>query len=230
MSIVENETLPLRAGDKLSLDEFLRRWDAMPNLKLAELIGGVVYMPSPLSIDHGEMECNVGTWLGFYRVNTPCTGTAGNATTILGHDSPQPDKHLRMLPEVGGRTWVEDKLLHGAPEFVAEICVSSSSYDLNQKKDVYEENGVDEYLAVLVHEREIRWHRLIDDQYQIMPPDADGILRSHIFPGLWLDGKALLAGDLAQVLKVLQKGLDSPEHAAFVAELQRRRTEHGEKK
>ena len=114
------------------------------------------------------------------------------------------------------------------PEFVAEVCGSSASYDLHVKKDLYEEQHVDEYLAVLIYEQEIRWHRWDDRGYQLVPPDKDGIWHSTVFPGLWLDGKALLSGDLAKVLAVLQKGLDSPEHAEFVQRLTKKMaTEEG---
>jgi hypothetical protein len=48
---------------------------------------------------------------------------------------------------------------------------------------------------------------------------ADGIFRSEAFPGLWLEAAAMLGGDLKQVLATLQRGLATPEHAAFVQRL-----------
>lgn len=219
MSLAETALPKLAMGDKLSLAEFLRRWEAMPHLKRAELIGGIVYMPSPTGIDHGDTGIDLAMWLGTYGLHTPGTRGADNATTILEENSPQPDYLLRLLPEAGGRTRVQDKLLHGAPEFVAEVCASSAAYDLHVKKDLYEEQHVDEYLAVLIYEREIRWHRWEDGGYRIVPPDKDGVWRSMTFPGLWLDGRALLGGDLPKVLAVLQQGLDSREHAEFVERL-----------
>jgi Uma2 family endonuclease len=140
-----------------------------------------------------------------------------------GEETPQPDKALRLLPEYGGQSRVEDQYPAGAPEFLAEVCLSSTSYDLHQKLEVYETSRVQEYLAVLVREREVRWHRLHDGRFVIVPPDADGVYRSVVFPGLWLNAPALLAQDLAQVLTTLQEGLASPGHAAFVAELAARR-------
>lgn len=220
MSVIESAPPKLAMGDKLCLDEFLLRWEAMPQLKRAELIEGIVYMPSPTGIDHGGMDRHVALWLGMYSAHTPGTSGADNATTILGKNSPQPDHSLYLLPEAGGRTYVENNLLHGAPEFVAEVCATSAAYDLHVKKDLYERQHVDEYLAVLIYEREIRWHRWENGAYRLVPPDNDGILRSTAFPGLWLDGKSLLAGDAAKVLAVLQQGLDSPEHQEFVARLQ----------
>lgn len=222
MTAIATDLPVLETGDKLTLDEFLRRWEAMPHIKKAELIGGIVYMPSPTGIQHGNTDVEVGTWLGTYGAHTRGTKCAHSATTILAGNSPQPDCLLRLLPEAGGRTRTEGILLHGAPEFVAEISASSASYDLHLKKDLYEREGVDEYLVVLLYEQEIRWHRLEEGSYRVVPPDKDGVWRSTVFPGLWLDGKALLTGDLAKVLTVLQRGLDSSEHLEFVEHLKKR--------
>jgi Uma2 family endonuclease len=213
----------LAAGDKLTREEFLRRWEAHPEIKNAELIGGLVYMPSPVSVEHGDMEGDVGTWLGVYKAATPGTASGHNTTSFLLEDTPQPDLNLRLLPEYGGASSVEDRYLQGVPEFLAEICRSSVSYDLHVKFNLYRAAGVPEYLAILLHEQEVRWHVLVDGQYQLLPPDPDGVWRSRIFPGLWLDGKALLAGNLQQVLVRLQEGLTSPEHAQLVAELAARK-------
>lgn len=224
MATVEQEAPPLAAGDKMTRDEFLKLWQLHPEIKNAELIGGVVYVPSPVSTDHWLPEDDIGGWLFTYRVNTSGTQSGGNATTIMLDDSPQPDRHLAILPECGGNSWFEENYLHGSPELMLEVCRSSRAYDLHQKYDLYEAAGVQEYLALLVYEREIRWHLLVDGRYQILPPDADGIWRSRVFPGLWLDGQALLKSDMAKVLAVLQAGLASPEHQAFVERLAKQRT------
>ncbi|HEV2949875.1 MAG TPA: Uma2 family endonuclease [Gemmataceae bacterium] len=215
----------LAAGDKLTREEFLARWEANPDIKKAELIGGIVFMPSPVSIEHGQMEADVGTWLSNYRAATPGTAGGHNTTSFLLEDTPQPDLYLRLLPEYGGKSWVEDKYLAGVPEFLAEICRSSASYDLHVKLDLYQAAGIPEYLAILLFEREIRWHVLINGRYEMLTADADGLWRSRIFPGLWLDGKALLAGNLQRVLSRLQEGINSAEHKQFVAVLaDRKRT------
>jgi Uma2 family endonuclease len=212
---------PLRAGDSMTRAEFLRRWEAMPNLKLAELIRGVVYMPSPLSRPHGSMDLRVATWLGAYSAATPGVEGACSATTLMGDDeAPQPDSSLYILPEYGGRITMQGQLLQGAPDFLSEVCLTSTSHDLREKLEVYQEAGVSEYLAVLLrHNNEVRWHRLTGGRFVVEPMPADGIYRSTVFSGLWLDAPALLAGDLARVLAVLQQGLASPEHAAFVRQL-----------
>lgn len=227
MSIVEQEVPPLRKGESLSRDEFLRRWEAMPELKFAELIGGVVYMPSPLSRKHAIVDGNVGTWLGFYKVSTPGCESGTAATWLMAGDAPQPDTSLWILPEYGGASGIQGVLLRGVPEFLAEVCLTSAAYDLHQKLELYQDAGVQEYLAVLVNEREVRWHRLTPSGYEAAPQPVDGVYRSTVFPGLWLDGSALLVDDLARVLTVLQQGLASPEHQAFVQQLAARRAGTG---
>ncbi|HJT77262.1 MAG TPA: Uma2 family endonuclease [Gemmataceae bacterium] len=216
---------PLQSGDVLTRDEFIHRWENMPLRKRAELIQGVVYMPSPLSREHGVMENNVAGWLALYRAATPGVEAADNSSWLMGPRSmPQPDVSLYVLPEYGSRSRLVDLYMSGAPEFVTEVCVSSAAYDLHQKLELYQEHGVQEYLAVLMQEREVRWHRLTGERFEVVPAPADGIYRSAVFAGLWLDAAALLAGDLARVLAVLNDGLRSPEHAAFVQQLAARRT------
>jgi hypothetical protein len=165
------------------------------------------------------LEDDLGGWLFNYRVQTPGTDSSSNETTFLLDDAPQPDRHLRILAECGGKSWLEGKYLHGAPELMAEVCVSSASYDLHQKFDLYEAAGVTEYLAVLRREQEIRWHILDSGRFQILPADSDGIWRSRVFPGLWLDGAALFRRDMQKVLAVLQEGIRTKEHQAFAEQL-----------
>lgn len=218
--VTEQRVPPLRAGDELTREEFLRRWEADPTIKFAELIGGTVYMPSPVSAEHGGMDGHVGAWLSVYHAYTPGTASERNTTSLIADDTPQPDLNLRLLPGCGGGSWIgEDRYLHGVPELLAEVCVTTASYDLSHKYRLYQSAGVPEYLAVVTFERQIRWHTLVNGRYQVFSPDADGLWRSRVFPGLWLDGGALLAGDLRQVLDRLQDGLRSPEHERFVAEL-----------
>ena len=215
---------PLERGDRLTRAEFLRIWKQHPEIKFAELIGGVVYMPSPLTRQHAITDTDTAGWLWVYRTHTPGTESGCNATTLMEHDeAPQPDDYLRILPEYGGRSRNDGKFIGGSPELLAEICVSSASYDLHDKFDLYEREGVLEYVAILMREQEIRWHRLTTTGYKLLAPDAKSIWKSRIFPGLWLDGKAMLAGDAAKVLAVLQQGLDSPEHARFVKKLAKRK-------
>lgn len=227
-----DESPPFAPGDYLSRAEFLRRWEQHPEIKKAELIGGIVYMASPVAFEHGDMENHVGTWLGVYQAHTPGCAGGHNTTSFLLEDTPQPDLNLRILPECGGATRTEGKYLSGPPEFIAEICRSSASYDLHQKLELYEAAGVQEYMAVLLYEQEIRWHVLQGGDYRLLAPDADKILRSRVFPGLWLAGDSLLSDKMSQVLTTLQLGLDSDEHRRFVKKLADKKsaTKRGKKK
>ncbi len=229
MATIESERLtlpPLENGDTLTWPEFERRYDAMPELKRAELLRGVVYVASPTSYAlHGDQHLDMATWLGFYKLSTPGVGGADNATDRLDErNAPQPDLLLRIVEACGGRTRLDRKgYLHGGPELVAEAASSSASYDLGIKKDVYLEHGVAEYVVWRVFDKAIDWFVLDEREYRPLEP-AGGLLRSRVFPGLWLDGKAMLKADGKRVMEVLGQGLASPEHAAFVEELARRRT------
>ncbi len=220
---VEKETSPFRAGDTLTRAEFLRRWEQNSQIKYAELIGGIVYMPSPTTFLHGETQGEVACWLGTYAANTEGVKHGTNSTTFMEQDSPQPDEYLRILPECGGAVRPAGKYLRGAAELIAEICLSSAAYDLHQKLKLYEKAGVQEYLAVLMYEQQIRWHCLGESGYELLEPTRNLVWKSSVFPGLWLDSKALLAGDSAKLLRTLNRGLRSPEHAAFVKKLARKK-------
>jgi Uma2 family endonuclease len=223
MATVEERVPPLVPGARLTREEFLRRWEAMPQVKFAELIGGIVYMPSPLRRSHSFMDRRVNLWLGHYELLTPGCGGGNNATWLMLDDAPQPDLDLCILPEYGGQSGMQGNYAKGAAEFLAEISISSADYDLHEKLDLYRAAGVREYLVVLPEAGEVRWHRLVGDTYQLLSPGPDGVLRSVVFPGLWLHAQALLEGNMPLVMQTLQEGLASPEHAQFVADLARRR-------
>ncbi|MBD1214871.1 MAG: Uma2 family endonuclease [Dolichospermum circinale Clear-D4] len=211
---------PLENGDKLTRHEFERRYHAMPNLKKAELIEGVVYVASPLRIkSHGEPHAYIMTWLGVYKAATPGIGFADNATVLIDTDNePQPDALLRI--ETGGQSRInKDDYVEGAPELIVEIAASSASYDLHEKLKVYRRNQVQEYLIWRVYDYQFDWFRLQKGEYIQLQPNADNIICSQVFPGLWLDKTALLAGDLGKVLAVLQQGLASPEPENFISKL-----------
>lgn len=210
---------PLRNGDRLTRAEFERRYHAMPQLRLAELIEGVVFMPSPVRIDeHGGPQAIVTTWAGVYAAATSGIQAAVAPTVRLDEDNePQPDVLLRLLPERGGRSRTSsDGYVEGSPELVIEITASTASYDLHDKQRAYRRNGVREYLVWLVEEERVIWWALKDGEYVELTPDDQGRLRSRVYPGLWLDVPALLRGDFAQVLAALKQGIESPEHAAWI--------------
>jgi Uma2 family endonuclease len=213
---------PLEPGDRLSRAEFERRYEAMPELKKAELIEGIVYMPSPVRIRrHGRPHAHLVTWLGIYEFATPGVIIAGNATVRLDLDNePQPDAVLLIDPAHGGQARIAaDDYIEEAPELVAEVSSSTVSFDLNTKLNVYRRNGVREYIVWRVRDREIDWLALKGRRYVPLPLDKAGLYRSKVFPGLWLDPAALVRGDPPALQAALQRGLASPEHAAFVARL-----------
>lgn len=214
---------PLENGDRLSRLEFERRYGAMPHLKKAELIEGIVYMPSPVRHrQHGRPHSHFIGWLIAYEAGTPGIQVGDNSTVRLDLDNePQPDGCLLIDPACGGQTQLsEDGYIEGAPELVFEVASSSASYDLHAKRHVYRRNGVREYVVWRVLDEAIDWFVLRQGEYERLAPGDDGILRSEVFVGLWLDPAALVRRDLATVLTTLQQGVSSPEHAAFVAALQ----------
>ena len=218
--MLTNQTLiilPLEAGDRLSRSEFERRYHAATHIKKAELIEGVVYMPSPVRArSHSQLHGLIITWLGVYKAATPGVGLHDNPTVRLDLDNePQPDALLRI--ETGGQSHIsEDDYIEGAPELIAEVAASSAAYDLHDKKRAYRRNGVQEYLVWQVLEQKLDWFCLQQGEYELLQPDANGIIQSQVFPGLWLLLPALLAGEMASVLATLQMGIDSPEHTRFV--------------
>ena len=209
---------PLANGDRLSSEEFLRRYEAMPLLKKAELINGIVFVGGPVNHDHGRRDGLTQGWMGSYAAWTPGVEALSNTTLILdAANTLQPDSCLRLLPERGGKTGEDEKqLIVGAPELVVEIAANSASIDLHEKREIYERFGTLEYLVWLVAEKQFLWLTLKGRKYIEQKPDADGLLWSKTFPGLVLAVKPLLALKSAAVVAALQKGLNSPAHAAFL--------------
>ena len=213
-------TTPLIEGHRLDQPTFHVRYEATPPGIRAELIGGVVSMPSPLGYEHGGSTIALAVWLDHYAEHTPGVQALDNATVILDwRNEPQPDLTLRVLPDYGGRTRNERVYVAGVPELIVEVSRSSRYVDLGPKRDEYERAGVQEYVVRSVDPDEILWHLLEDGRYVVLSPDQEGVFRSQVFPGLWLDPKALLAGDRAANRAALDRGLQTPEHAAFVAKL-----------
>ena len=214
---------PLENGDRLTRPEFERRYDAMPHLKKAELIEGIVYMPSPVGHEkHGKPHFHVMAWLSTYWAATPGVEGGDNSSIRLDLDNmPQPDAFLYILPAHGGQSRSdEDDYLVGAPELVVEVASSSASYDLHAKLNVYRRHGVREYVVWRTRNRAVDWFVLRDGQFVRLEPDASGLLKSEVFPGLWLDPAALIRDDRVALIGAVQQGLQSPEHAAVVARLQ----------
>ncbi len=213
---------PLRNGEHLSRDQFERRWDATPGLRMAELIEGIVFMPPPTSTTHSSSHDALHHWLSLYARSTP--GVSSYITPSLRLDNKnefQPDCVLRIAsPKLGRSRLAADDYLEGAPELVAEVAVSSSDYDAHEKLEVYERIGVQEYLLWEVLDSRIEWRRLEGGEFVSLTARADGVHASRVFPGFWLDLRALLAGDERKVAKVLERGLKSADHSALLRKLQ----------
>jgi Uma2 family endonuclease len=144
----------------------------------------------------------------------------------LEEDSePQPDSFLFILPEFGGQVVIgDDDYIERAPELVIEVAATRANIALGAKRRAYARAGVKEYIVWRTLDEVIEWFALRDGNFIPLAAGTDGIIRSQVFPGLWLDVPAALARDTAAILATLQQGLQSPEHARFVAELQARRT------
>lgn len=212
----ERRVLPLQFGDRLTRVEFHRRYQATPDLKKAELIEGVVYMPLPVSYQkHGRPHGFIMTCLGVYAATTPHLDFGDNASVVLDAENEiQPDALLR---KVKGTSFINLKgFLEGAPELIIEIAASTASYDLYDKFRVYRRAQVQEYVVWRVLDRAIDWFYLDEGEYKQLKPHENGVIESSVFPGFHLAVEALLNDDLATVLQTLQTGLESQEHEEFV--------------
>jgi len=212
----------LYSGMRLDRDEFYRRMEQLERdgtrTRGIERLEGVVYMPAAIRIEqHGEPQAFVIAWLALYAAATPEVQCSGNATARIDEDNdPEGDALLRIRPEFGGQSTTDlQGYIEGAPELLVEIAGSTSAQDLQLKFDIYRRSGVREYLVWETVAEEFYWFVLREGDYHRLPPDATGLILSPTFPGLWLDVPALLRGDLTNVMSAVQRGIASPEHAAF---------------
>jgi Uma2 family endonuclease len=207
-------------GQRLDQPTFHALYTAMPVGTRAQLIDGVVHMPSPVGRAHGRAQLPVNMWLGQYAENTPGVEVLINATTILGWRSePQPDALLRVLPECGGRTHEDHGFISGPPELVVEISKATRSIDLGPELAEYERAGVLEYVVRTIEPDQIFWFCQAQGVFAEQQLGEDGLYRSAVFPGLWLDPVALLKGDTRHLRAVVDLGCAIPEHTAFVTRL-----------
>ncbi len=212
----------LENGDRLTREEFHRRYEAMPKNVKAELIKGVVYMASPVRVkNHGKPHARMMTILGYYQMLTKGIDLLDNTTFIVNeYHEPQPDCILRIEEECGGKSWINDAdYLEGSPELTVEIAASTASYDLHDKLEMYEQKGVQEYIVWRVLDKQIDWFSLENGKYQRLSVNKQGIIESKVFTGLRLNTNALLNDDLTQVLQDLQSGITSKSHQEFVKNL-----------
>ena len=228
MATVPDLALPavpieLHTGDRMSRAEFHRLYEQSPPGFRAELIGGIVYVASPLKRRHGTNHLPLGSLFFLYEGQTPGVESADNTTVQLGEESePQPDLFLRILPEYGGQSVTTiDDYIAGSPELVAEIALSSRAIDFHAKRYDYTKHGVLEYLVFSLRDNRLHWFDLRSNQE--LQPDTDGVYRIRSFPGLWIHGAALVGRNGQQLMQILNQGLATPEHTAFVSKLARAR-------
>ncbi len=218
---VQTVTLaPLVEGQRLDQATFHERYEQMPAGTRAELINGVVYMPSPLGPEHGRAAVPAIVWLSYYQENTPGVDVLDNASTVLDvRREPQPDVQLRILPEYGGRTRADRRFVRGVPELIVEVSHTTRYTDLGPKFDDYERVGVLEYVVRALDPDDVLWFSLREGRLVALPPGSDGIFRSESFPGLCLDPQALIEGNTRRLREILARGLATTEHSAFVERL-----------
>lgn len=189
----------LENGARMSRHEFERRYEAAPPSLKAELVEGVVYLASPVSIDHGSEHFDLIGWMHVYRMQTPGVQGADNTTVRLDLDNElQPDVVLRYVQ--GGTSQLAGDYIAGPPELVAEVALSSASIDMHAKLNAYRRNGVREYVVWRVEERALDWFSLEEGEYRRLEPDGRGVIHSKVFPGLRLAVNALLTGDMVTVI------------------------------
>jgi Uma2 family endonuclease len=213
------EAVELHTGDRMTREEFHRLYEQTPPDFRAELIGGIVYVSSPMKRRHGTNDLPLGTLFFAYEGCTPGVESGDNTTVLLGEGGePQPDLFLRILPGFGGQSQTtDDDYVLGPPELTTEISHSSRAIDLHAKREDYQRYGVLEYLVLCLSERQLRWFDLRNDRE--LQPDSDGVYRIRSFPGLWIDAEAVLTKDYRRMMGILEQGLATPEHAAFIQRL-----------
>ncbi len=215
-------TVTLITGERMDRAEFMRRWEEIPEIKKAELIEGVVFVASPVGSEHGRREIRIGWWLTQYADATPGCECGTNVTWYMEKSAPQPDAFLRVRPDCGGQSG-DERLYHtGAPELAVEVCETSTEVDFGPKLRLYRRAGVREYITIEIFPRRIVWRTLEQSSYVTLPPDPDGVIRSRVFPGLWLDVAGFWEDNAVKLMATLERGLATPEHTAFKERLQRK--------
>ncbi|HEY9784843.1 MAG TPA: Uma2 family endonuclease [Candidatus Obscuribacterales bacterium] len=218
----ERDPSILRSGDHMTRAEFHRLYSRMPEDYRAELIGGIVFEPSPLGWPHGKHHVRLSSLFDSYCMSTPGVEAGDNATVMLSKDDEvQPDVVLRTVEERGGRSRLtRRRFVKGAPELVAEVAYSSKAIDLHLKKDRYALAGVLEYIVLCLKPKRLYWFDL-KNGFELTAGN-DGVFKSIVFPGLWIHGEGLLNLEHKLTDRALKQGLRSAEHKQFVASLQKR--------
>ncbi len=211
----------LYSGDRMDQPTFHALYEQTPHGFKAELIGGMVFVASPVSARHGGPHARLSGWVTNYCADTEGTEAFADTTAILASDSePQPDISMIVYPELGGQTTVNEKnCLVGPAELALEIANSSVAIDLHKKKLDYEKYGVGEYVVIEVKSKIVHYFQRKSGRFVDLKPDSDGVYKSRVFPGLWLDSTAVFHRHPTKLIATLKRGLATPEHAKFAAKL-----------
>jgi Uma2 family endonuclease len=187
----------------MTRQEFHAAYANYEGLARVELIEGVVYLPSPISLaGHARPQSLVLFWLNAFAAAQPAVEAVGPASVLLD-DQNEPEPDAMLLRTTPG--WLnEEGFLVKIPELAVEIANSSRSRDLHQKLRAYERNGIAEYVVWRVSDGEIDWFELREGRYVKRAADASGMIESREFPGLVMDVPAMLAMDRAKVLAALK--------------------------
>jgi hypothetical protein len=201
----------------------------MPPKTRAELIGGVVHLHAPGPRSQGDLEGRIIAWIKHYQWATRGVQASWHVSVLLDDQAePEPAAVLRILPTCGGQTHNAGTYIAGAPELVVEVASATTrATDLGPKHQDYQRAGVLEYLVVARGPDEVSWSIHRDGQFVPLPPGPDGVFRSEVFPGLWLDTQAVFAAEPGRLIATLDRGLATPEHASFVAHLASQRAKSG---
>lgn len=202
MSAAKHLAPALENGAVMSREEFHRLYAECEGYERVELIEGVVFMPSPVRFEsHDRQASLLRGWLFTYSTLHEGVESGNEATLILGDSEVQPDA---FLLRAGSVPVDDDGYLTGAPQLVAEVAASTASRDLHSKRDLYERNGVGEYVVWRTLDGAIDWFVLRDGVYVAKSRDAAGRIESEQFPGLVMDVRAMLAMDRTAVLAALK--------------------------
>jgi Uma2 family endonuclease len=194
----------LENGAVMTREEFHAIYSQCEDLHRVELIEGVVYLPSPISLrQHGHPLMRISRWLDQYADRSPSLMAATPSTVFLD-DRNEPEPDAMLIVDTPGAT-DEDGHVLKVPELIVEVAASSRSRDLHQKKRAYERAGVREYIVWRTRDRALDWFELgTDGRYFVRTPDERGLIESTQFPGLILDVPALLRQDKRSVLAALR--------------------------
>ena len=220
--------MPLEPGDEMTAAEFRRRNAVTSEDLRAELVEGFVYMSAAVRTAHGGPHSLMIGCLEIYCGETPGLDCLADATDRLDDENePRPDVAAFIEPGYGGRCRIDRQgYLTGGPQFICEIAASTEFLDRGMKRRVYQRHGVEEYLVWRTRREFIETYRLIDGDLVLVDADADGIYRSRIFPGLWLDLAAAVGKDRRRLHRTLREGIETDEHAAFVSRLAEAKHRH----